>query len=64
MNQQEKGEEHGYFAFGGSTTIVIFKPGTIALDPDLVANSNRTIETLVKVRPLSLPLCTHVSSTS
>eukprot|EP00727_Mastigamoeba_balamuthi_P004474 m51a1_g14024 putative phosphatidylserine decarboxylase (543) ;mRNA; r:1115022-1117292 len=45
----QKGEELGYFAFGGSTTLVFFKPGAIALDADLLRNSSRPIETYVKV---------------
>ncbi|KAI9188952.1 phosphatidylserine decarboxylase [Blastocladiella emersonii ATCC 22665] len=42
-------DEQGYFAFGGSTIIVLFEPGRIELDADLVANSSRKLETLVRV---------------
>ena len=45
----KKGDELGYFAFGGSTCLVIFKQGTIAFDNDLMINSAKPIETLVKV---------------
>ncbi|KAI8982378.1 phosphatidylserine decarboxylase-domain-containing protein [Mycotypha africana] len=40
-------DELGYFAFGGSTLIVIFEKGKITFDSDLLFNSNRTVETLV-----------------
>jgi len=45
----KKGDELGYFAFGGSTVLVIFQKGRIVFDEDLLANSQRPIETLVKV---------------
>lgn len=35
----QKGEEKGYFAFGGSSTITLFEPGKIRLEKDLVENS-------------------------
>ena len=44
-----KGEEKGYFAFGGSSTITIFEPGKIRLAPDLLENSSRQIETYAKM---------------
>lgn len=34
-----KGDEKGYFRFGGSSTIVIFPPGRVRFDSDLVENS-------------------------
>ena len=34
-----KGEEKGYFRFGGSSTILIFEPGRVAFDDDLVEQS-------------------------
>lgn len=45
----KKFQSHGYFAFGGSTTLVLFKPGAISLDKDLVQNSDNCLETLAKV---------------
>ena len=42
-------DEHGYFAFGGSTCIVLFRPGVIAFDADIRRNSEKSMETLVKV---------------
>jgi len=44
-----KFDDFGYFAFGGSTTLVLFEPGAILFDPDLLANSDNQLETLVKV---------------
>ncbi|MEP2715382.1 archaetidylserine decarboxylase [Pseudophaeobacter sp.] len=49
-----KMDEKGYFKFGGSTVVVVFEPGKVAFSPDLVANSARGRETLVKVgQPLA-----------
>ena len=42
-----KGDELGYFAFGGSTVIVLFKKGTVVFDSDILYNSRKPIETLV-----------------
>ena len=44
-----RGQNHGFFAFGGSTILVLFQPGTIAFDSDLLANSERPLETYVRV---------------
>ncbi len=43
----EKGEEKGYFKFGGSTVILFFEMGKIEIDPDLLLNSQNQIETSV-----------------
>ena len=45
----EKGANLGYFAFGGSTILVLFQPGTVTFDYDLVRNSGTPLETLVRV---------------
>ncbi len=45
----EKGEEMGYFSFGGSTLIVLFEPGRIQIGPDLLANTQKGIETFCKM---------------
>ncbi len=34
--QVAKGEEKGYFAFGGSATLTLFEPGRIVLEDDLI----------------------------
>lgn len=39
-----KGDEKGYFRFGGSSTITLFERGRIALDSDLVDQSSRQRE--------------------
>lgn len=53
----QKMEEKGYFKFGGSTVVVVFEPGKIAFSPDLIANSAKGRETLVKVgQPLATVL--------
>ncbi|KAF8826105.1 hypothetical protein HHX47_DHR6000719 [Lentinula edodes] len=44
-----RGEELGYFAYGGSTVIALFPKGVVEFDQDLVKNSEEPIETLVKV---------------
>lgn len=42
-----RAEELGYFKFGGSTLLVLFEPGTMRFDDDLVDNSQGALETLV-----------------
>lgn len=44
-----KGEEKGYFAFGGSSTITIFEPGSVTLAADLLENSARQTETYARI---------------
>jgi phosphatidylserine decarboxylase len=39
-----KGEEKGYFSFGASTLILLFEPGRIEFDPDLLEDSRNRIE--------------------
>lgn len=45
----KRGDEKGYFCFGGSTVIMLFKENTIKLDDDIVKNSKENIETKVKL---------------
>ncbi|KAK6241413.1 hypothetical protein QUC31_014931 [Theobroma cacao] len=45
----KKGDEFGYFSFGGSTVICVFEKDAIKVDDDLLANSGRSLETLVSV---------------
>ncbi|CAG8762371.1 30727_t:CDS:2, partial [Gigaspora margarita] len=47
-NRISKGDELGYFAYGGSTIICLWRKGEIKFDEDLVSNSKSTLETLVK----------------
>ena len=42
-----RGEELGYFKFGGSTLLVLFEDGMVNFDSDLVENSRGPLETLV-----------------
>ncbi len=45
----KRGEEKGYFEFGGSTVVLLVKKGYIYLDDDILKNSNDLIETKVKL---------------
>lgn len=44
-----KGDELGFFAFGGSTNILVMRKGAVAWDADLLANGLKSLETLVRV---------------
>jgi len=44
----EKGEELGYFAYGGSTNIAVFPKGSIKFDDDLVESSAKALESVVR----------------
>ncbi len=43
----KRGEEKGYFSFGGSTIIVLYKKDIVQLDDDIASNSEKEIETTV-----------------
>lgn len=43
----DKGSEKGYFKFGGSTTILLFKKDTIKIDEDIISQTNLGYETKV-----------------
>lgn len=43
-----RAEELGYFKFGGSTVLLLFEPGMINFDSDLVENSKGALETLIR----------------
>ncbi|MBQ8723070.1 MAG: phosphatidylserine decarboxylase, partial [Opitutales bacterium] len=45
----EKGDELGYFRFGGSFVATLFEPGKIVLAEDLVKNSAEGRETYAKM---------------
>ena len=45
----EKGEEMGYFAFGGSTVVILFGADDFKIDEDLLENTRQKIETYVKM---------------
>ena len=40
----EKGEEVGFFEFGGSSIVIAFEPGRIQFDQDLKEASSQLIE--------------------
>ena len=44
-----RGQEKGYFLFGGSTVILLFKKDVVRIDEDIVNNSLKGIETKVKL---------------
>lgn len=43
----KKGEEKGYFYFGGSTCVLVFEMGKVKIDEDLLENTKKGIETKV-----------------
>lgn len=44
-----KGVESGYFQFGGSSIILLFQPGEIKIDADLLKNTRNHLETSIKM---------------
>ncbi len=46
--RHRKGDERGYFKFGGSTVVIVVPSGALAFDEDLVANSARGLETRIR----------------
>lgn len=44
-----KGAEKGYFSFGGSSTITLFEPGRVVMEPDLAEHSSQSVELYAKV---------------
>jgi phosphatidylserine decarboxylase len=45
----QKGSEKGFFAFGGSCVITIFQKGRIRLDADVLAQSEKHLETYARM---------------
>lgn len=45
----KKGDEKGYFAFGGSTLVLLLKKGKIQFDTDLISNTKNGLETSIKM---------------
>ncbi len=45
----EKGSEKGYFAYGGSTIVLIFEKDKVTIDADLLENTRKHLETEVKM---------------
>lgn len=48
-SQIKKGDEMGYFAFGGSTIVLLFEKGQVKIDQDLLDNTKNGMETGVKM---------------
>ena len=46
-NKIVKGQEKGYFKFGGSTVVLLFENNTIKIDADFLSNTNIGLETTV-----------------
>jgi phosphatidylserine decarboxylase len=44
----KKGEEKGYFKFGGSTVVLLFEKNKIRIDEDLLRNTVKGYETVIK----------------
>ena len=44
----KKGQEKGYFQFGGSTVVLLTKANAVKVDQDILENSKEGIETIVK----------------
>jgi phosphatidylserine decarboxylase len=44
-----KGEEKGYFKFGGSSIVLLFENGKVTIDEDLLSNTQKGLETQVMV---------------
>ena len=49
LTQFERYDEKGYFEFGGSTIIQLFKKDVVAVDEEIVNNTKNEIETQVTV---------------
>jgi len=54
VNHHEKatvvrGQEKGYFQFGGSTVVVLLKAGAAVIDEDILLNSREGVETVVRM---------------
>ncbi|KAF9581916.1 hypothetical protein BGW38_000899 [Lunasporangiospora selenospora] len=48
-NRVEKGDELGYFAYGGSTCVLLFQKDSVQFDEDLIQSSKAKLETLVQM---------------
>ncbi len=43
-----RGQEKGFFQFGGSTVVLLFEPGAVVFDDDLVRDSAQGLEVHVQ----------------
>ena len=44
-DEVQAGQEMGYFQFGGSTVVAVFREGAIDIEADLLEQSGRSVET-------------------
>lgn len=44
-----RGEEKGMFCYGGSTIVLLLEKGRVHLDPELLENTEQSLETVVKI---------------
>jgi phosphatidylserine decarboxylase len=44
-----KGDEKGWFSFGGSTVIVLFQKNRIKVDTDIIENTIKGYETTIRM---------------
>ena len=44
-----RGQEKGYFQFGGSTVVLLLEKDKVTLDADILENSAANIETVVRM---------------
>lgn len=49
LSNFKKGEEKGYFMYGGSTVIILVEKGVVKIDNELISNSKNGYETYVKL---------------
>lgn len=49
MAQAAKGARKGFFGLGGSTVVLLFQPGMVKLDDDLIDKTRAGYETIVKL---------------
>lgn len=55
-----RGQEKGYFQFGGSTIVLLLKADTVQIDSDILENSGAGIETVVKYgEKIGISLISH-----
>ena len=51
------GDEKGYFAFGGSTIVLLFEPNCLKLNQDLITNTQNGYETRIRMgETIGIPL--------
>jgi phosphatidylserine decarboxylase len=48
--QYARGDDLGYFQFGGSTIALVFRPGVVRFDDDIIFASQRKVESLMQVK--------------